>query len=68
MSNNVSHEQIKLARKSDLYAFLIKYHNCIFTHEGVTSVQKITTAFPSGKDIAVTRTSLTMKPATRLNI
>lgn len=34
MSSNVSHEQIKLARKSDLYAFLIKYHNCIFTHEG----------------------------------
>lgn len=34
MSNNVSHEQIKLARKSDLYTFLIKYYNCIFTHEG----------------------------------
>lgn len=34
MNNNVSHEQIKLARKSDLYTFLIKYHDCIFTHEG----------------------------------
>lgn len=34
MANNVSKEQIKAARYADLYAFLIKYHNHNFTHEG----------------------------------
>ena len=34
MANNVSQEQIKAARHTDLYAFLIKYHNSNFTNEG----------------------------------
>ena len=34
MSNNVLQEQIQAARHSDLYAFLLTYHNCSFTQEG----------------------------------
>lgn len=34
MANNVSQEQIKAARHTDLYAFLLKYHNSNFTNEG----------------------------------
>lgn len=34
MSNNVSKEQIKIARHADLYAFLMKYHNSDFKTEG----------------------------------
>ena len=34
MANNVSQEQIKAARHTDLYAFLVKYHNSNFTNEG----------------------------------
>ena len=34
MSNSVSRDQIQAARHSDLYAFLLKYHNCSFTQEG----------------------------------
>lgn len=33
MSNNVSQDQIQVARHTDLYAFLLKYHDCNFTHE-----------------------------------
>ena len=34
MSNNVSQDQIQVARHTDLYAFLMKYHNDHFTQEG----------------------------------
>lgn len=34
MTNNVSQEQIKAARHTDLYAFLLKYHNSNFNREG----------------------------------
>jgi len=34
MGNNVSKEQIKIARHADLYAFLMKYHNSDFKTEG----------------------------------
>ncbi len=34
MSNNVSKEQIQIARHANLYAFLVKYHNSDFTNEG----------------------------------
>lgn len=33
MFNNVSQDQIQVARHTDLYAFLLKYHDCNFTHE-----------------------------------
>ena len=34
MADKVSKEQIKSARQTDLYTFLLKNHNCIFTREG----------------------------------
>lgn len=34
MTNNVTQEQIRAARHTDLYAFLLKYHNYSFTREG----------------------------------
>lgn len=33
MSNSVSQDQIQAARRTDLYTFLLKYHDCNFTHE-----------------------------------
>lgn len=33
MSQNVSTEQIQAARRTDLYAFLVKYHDSHFAHE-----------------------------------
>lgn len=34
MSQNVTAEQIQIARRTDLYAFLLKYHDSGFKHEG----------------------------------
>ena len=34
MTSNVSTEQIHMARQTDLYAFLVKYHALDFIHEG----------------------------------
>ena len=34
MSDNNLKEQIKAARHADLYAFLVKYHDSNFKHEG----------------------------------